>query len=464
MREGGLLSLRGVHHVLEGLDDALHARVLVSLVPAMLGRVVEQPAVNDREKAPREVAAELLLQLRARPRGRGVVLEPLHEVAQVREADILVVALVQEAAQGGGAVVELARAGLVDGRDGGLRQPRVALVGNPLRLGARALHEALALDQEELLDPVDLDALRLGQLIWVARTLALLLRLLAGSRRSRSRSLDRDCDRDRDRSRSRSRGRSLSRILPLAPLAPLAHDIVVHDVLEGRVVARLVAITDTHAQHLGKVRHGDSLILSRGGARRRERDGGRRLRVGVEGVAVVGEVVLELLDEGRVQELVHLPLLGIHLHHAEGLEHLGVVLGLLIRQCQRRSIHEEEGATAGRVELHQPLDRSRHLAPHAGPHHLLLMGGELLILVQLVHDGLESRRRLVSLLLSPLLEVLRDILLLLQLMGLDTGAGAGALARLLHLPLRLGLGLGRGIILEVAFHGGRLLPSGCGRV
>ena len=183
MREGGLLSRKGGHHVLEGLDDALHARVLVSLVPAMLGRVVEQPARNDREKAPREVAAELLLHLRARPRGRGAILEPLHEVAQVREAVILVVALVQEADQGVGAVVELARAALVDGRDGGLRPSRVAIVGHPLRLGARVLHDALALDQEELLDPAGLDALRIGQLIWVARALARLLRLLAGSRR-----------------------------------------------------------------------------------------------------------------------------------------------------------------------------------------------------------------------------------------------------------------------------------------
>lgn len=129
----------------------------------MFGRVMEQPARNDREKAPREVAAELLLHLRARPRGRAAVLEPLHEVVQVREAIILVVTLVKEAEEGGGAVLVHRRAGLVSGFDGGLRSSFVAIVRHPLRLGARELHDALAvLIVEELLDPVDLDALLIG--------------------------------------------------------------------------------------------------------------------------------------------------------------------------------------------------------------------------------------------------------------------------------------------------------------
>ena len=135
--EEDLLSRRGGHGRPECLDDPRHALLLGPLIPAMLVRVAEQEAQEEGVDPPRVVGTKRMLHLRARPLGRGAVLDPLHEVAQVSEADIFEEALSQEGDQGGGAVVVHTRAGLIDSRDGVLRFALVAIVGHPIRLGAR---------------------------------------------------------------------------------------------------------------------------------------------------------------------------------------------------------------------------------------------------------------------------------------------------------------------------------------
>ena len=113
-------------------------------------------------------------------------------------------------------------------------------------------------------------------------------------------------------------------------------------------------------------------------------------------------------------------------------------------------------AATGRVELGQLLDRASHLPLHVGPQHLLITGGELALNVHLLDAPLESRRQLFFLLLSPALEELHGLLLLLQVPRLDSVAGAGAL-RSARLLLLLVLKRGLGHEVWVCFHGGRLL-------